>query len=69
MILLWEKAFYTQWTHKMKHHVTYVNFITKMINDTTDDIYENLMDKKQDQVNKSCKNLIKILDELVDYEE
>ena len=40
-----------------------------MINDTTDDIYENLMDKKQDQVNKSCKNLIKILDELVDYEE
>jgi hypothetical protein len=52
----------------MKHHVTYVNFITKMINDTTDDIYESLMDKKQEELNKSCKNLIKILDELVDQE-
>jgi|TARA_R100001463_G_scaffold16959_2_gene43797 hypothetical protein len=39
-----------------------------MINDTTDDIYESLMDKKQEELNKSCKNLIKILDELVDQE-
>lgn len=53
----------------MKHHITYVNFITKMINDNTDDIYENLMDQNQDNVNKSCKNLIKILNELIDQEE
>ncbi len=53
----------------MKHHTTYVNFITKLINDTTDEIYESLMDKKQDEVNKSCKNLIKILDELIDHDE
>ena len=59
MTLLWEKAFYTQWIHKMKHHTTYVNFVTKMINDITDEIYESLMDKKQEELNKSCKNLIK----------
>ena len=53
----------------MKHDTTYVNFITKLLNDTTDEIYESLMDKKQDEVNKSCKNLIKILDELIDHEE
>jgi|TARA_R110000772_G_scaffold34069_1_gene82889 hypothetical protein len=39
-----------------------------MINDTTDDIYEGLMDKKQEEVNNSCKNLIKILDDLIDQE-
>ena len=53
----------------MRHHLTYVNFITKMINDTTDDIYENLMDQNQEYVNKSCKDLIKILNELIDQEE
>ena len=48
----------------MDQYVNYVNFVMKEINDCTDAIYEDRMDKEQDQVNKHCDKLIRLIRDL-----
>ena len=47
------------------HAIAHINFICRHIHDFGDDLYESLMERENEEAKKKAKDLIKVLNDLI----
>jgi len=47
------------------HAIAHINFICRSIHDFGDDLYESLMERENEKAKKKAKDLIKVLNDLI----
>ena len=47
------------------HAIAHINFICRSIHDFGDDLYESLMERENEEAKKKAKDLIKVLNDLI----